>query len=403
MRVSVGVARRERRPRPARRCRALHHRPRRRPARPRRRGAHAVVRAAATARAGARWAGVGRRRSGRPRPSRRPTRLAWEQVRLPGLLGGRARRRAPRPALHDARARPPVPRVVTIHDLTFLDHPEWHERSKVIVFRRAIRVAARRADAIVCVSRSHRRAPRRAVRAHRAGCSSCPTASTTTASGPSRPAPSRRRRRGGARRRASCAGSACARPTSCSSARSSRARPSPTSSPPSTAWPDARRAVAGPRRPARLGGRRRRPGHRRPRAARTRIVRTGYVPDDAVPALLRRAAVVAYPALEEGFGLPALEALACGTPLVTTAGTAMAEVAAGAAVLVTPGSVPELADALDEALDGWRRGARHDGASGSRWPPATPGRRAPPGTWPPTAGRRGDPRPRHRAPGAGPR
>jgi glycosyltransferase involved in cell wall biosynthesis len=83
-----------------------------------------------------------------------------------------------------------------------------------------------------------------------------------------------------------------------------------------------------------------------------RVIRTGYVPDEAVPALLRRAAVVAYPALEEGFGLPALEALACAAPLVTTAGTAMAEVAGDAAVLVTPGSVPELADALEEVVSG---------------------------------------------------
>ena len=43
-----------------------------------------------------------------------------------------------------------------------------------------------------------------------------------------------------------------------------------------------------------------------------RIIRTGYLPDAAVPALLRQSTVVAYPALEEGFGLPALEALACG-------------------------------------------------------------------------------------------
>jgi glycosyltransferase involved in cell wall biosynthesis len=83
-----------------------------------------------------------------------------------------------------------------------------------------------------------------------------------------------------------------------------------------------------------------------------RIIRTGYLPDEAVPALLRRASVVAYPALEEGFGLPALEALACGAPLVTTEGTAMAEMARGAALLVAPGDVAMLAGALEGALGG---------------------------------------------------
>jgi glycosyltransferase involved in cell wall biosynthesis len=84
---------------------------------------------------------------------------------------------------------------------------------------------------------------------------------------------------------------------------------------------------------------------------RQRIVRTGYLPDRAVPALLRRASAVVYPALEEGFGLPALEALACGAPLVTTEGTAMAEVAGGAALLVPPGDVGALAGALRATLD----------------------------------------------------
>jgi glycosyltransferase involved in cell wall biosynthesis len=87
---------------------------------------------------------------------------------------------------------------------------------------------------------------------------------------------------------------------------------------------------------------------------RTRIVRVGYLPHEAVPALLRQAAVVAYPALEEGFGLPALEALACGAPLVTTEGTAMAEVAGGAALLVPPDDEGGLADALELTLArGW--------------------------------------------------
>ena len=99
------------------------------------------------------------------------------------------------------------------------------------------------------------------------------------------------------------------------------------------------------------------------------IVRTGYLPDDAVPALLRQAAAVAYPALEEGFGLPALEALACGAPLVTTEGTAMAEFAGDAALLAPGGDVPALADALAAALEqgrATRAPARR--ASGSRRP-----------------------------------
>jgi len=83
-----------------------------------------------------------------------------------------------------------------------------------------------------------------------------------------------------------------------------------------------------------------------------RIRRVGYVPDDAVPALLRQAAAVAYPSLDEGFGLPALEALACGAPLVTTKGTAMAEVTGDAALLIPPGDAAALAQALDALVKG---------------------------------------------------
>ena len=86
---------------------------------------------------------------------------------------------------------------------------------------------------------------------------------------------------------------------------------------------------------------------------RDRVVVTGYVPDATVPTLLRRATTVAYPSLDEGFGLPAFEALACSrTPLVTTTGTPMAGVAGDAALLVTPGDVDTLAEALDTLLDG---------------------------------------------------
>ena len=82
----------------------------------------------------------------------------------------------------------------------------------------------------------------------------------------------------------------------------------------------------------------------------TRIVRVRWVPDEALPALLRQAAAVAYPSHEEGFGLPALEALACGAPLVTSAESPMAEIAGPAALLVPPGNAGALSWALNRLV-----------------------------------------------------
>ena len=85
---------------------------------------------------------------------------------------------------------------------------------------------------------------------------------------------------------------------------------------------------------------------------RDRVLRLGYVAGGALPALLRQASAVVYPSLEEGFGLPALEALACGAPLVTTSGSAMEEVATGAALLVAPGDAEAMAAAVDSIVRG---------------------------------------------------
>ena len=79
--------------------------------------------------------------------------------------------------------------------------------------------------------------------------------------------------------------------------------------------------------------------------------RIGFVPDDDIPALLRNAAVFAYPSFEEGFGLPVLEALACGTVVLTSRGTVMADVAGSEAVLVDPTLVEAVAEGLRGALE----------------------------------------------------
>jgi glycosyltransferase involved in cell wall biosynthesis len=272
-------------------------------------------------------------------PSPRPLRLTWEQTALPLLL-----RRHPVDVYHAPHYTMPqltgTPRVVTIHDMTFFDHPEWHERTKIPVFRRAIRVAAANAAALICVSertatrlgkivpptgpvhviphgldhgRFHTVDTRDAEVLDRLGVRTPFVAFVGTIE-PRKSVPLLVRafdRMAGAHSdlRLVLAGS--------------------------DGWGAAEvtATIAAARH-------------------RDRVVRTGYVPDDAVPALLRQATALAYPSHEEGFGLPALEALACGAPLVTTRGSAMEEVVGDAALLVPGGDVAALAGALDMLVAG---------------------------------------------------
>lgn len=77
----------------------------------------------------------------------------------------------------------------------------------------------------------------------------------------------------------------------------------------------------------------------------------GFVSDRELARLYRGALCVAYASVYEGFGIPVLEALACGAPVVTSAGTAMAEVADGAAVLVDPFDSEAIAAGIREAIE----------------------------------------------------
>ena len=89
-----------------------------------------------------------------------------------------------------------------------------------------------------------------------------------------------------------------------------------------------------------------------------RVHFTGYVPDEDLPALYSAADLFVFPSLYEGFGLPVLEAMACGTPVVCSNTSSLPEVAGDAALLVPPTDVRGLAEAMARVLtDETLRGA----------------------------------------------
>jgi glycosyltransferase involved in cell wall biosynthesis len=78
----------------------------------------------------------------------------------------------------------------------------------------------------------------------------------------------------------------------------------------------------------------------------------GYVDDAELAALYRGARCFVYPSLYEGFGIPVLEAMACGAPVVTSRGGACEEIAGGAATLVDPLDVASIAAGIEAAVPG---------------------------------------------------
>jgi glycosyltransferase involved in cell wall biosynthesis len=76
----------------------------------------------------------------------------------------------------------------------------------------------------------------------------------------------------------------------------------------------------------------------------------GFVEDEDLPALYRNAALFAFPSLYEGFGLPVLEAMACGTPVVCSDASSLPEVAGNAALLVDPLDIDVLTEAMTRVL-----------------------------------------------------
>jgi alpha-1,3-rhamnosyl/mannosyltransferase len=81
------------------------------------------------------------------------------------------------------------------------------------------------------------------------------------------------------------------------------------------------------------------------------VRRLGYIADDALPAFVSGAAALVYPSLYEGFGLPPLEAMACGVPVIASRAASIPEVTGDAAILCEPRDVDAFTHAMRQVLE----------------------------------------------------
>ena len=250
------------------------------------------------------------------RLSGRPARLAWEQTRLPALA-----RRTRADVVHHPHYTMPLvtgtPGVVTLHDATFFSHPEVHSTVKARFFRSAIRGAVRRAAALVVPSAATRDAVIRYAGGRSADFHVAPHGVDTTVfrpAGAAEVAAARQWLELGPVPYVAFLGTLEPRKNAPALVRAWVRAVTDRDEPPALVL------AGGPGWDEELDG------AIAAVPAHLRVVRPGYVPLEHLAGLLTGSEVLAYPSKGEGFGLPVLEAMACGAAVLTTRELSLPEV-----------------------------------------------------------------------------
>ena len=234
-----------------------------------------------------------------------------------------------------------TPTVVTIHDLTFFTNPEWHERSKVAFFRRAITYSAQHARVLVSVSDFSARLLEAMIPVH-APIVVAPLGVELAIFQPEdRDDESTLRGHGLRADVPYIFFVGTIEPRKGLDVLLEAFREIARHDPEVELWLAGQAGWGEGPIEAQIEGH---PYH-------ARIRRLGFVDDALLPVLYRRARAVTYPSRGEGFGLPVLEAMACGASVVTTRDTVMAEVAGDGARLVPVGNSEALAASLVDVLE----------------------------------------------------
>ena len=283
------------------------------------------------------------------RPNARVVRAPIRWPLLPGPLFPRPYPRALLREAHEAdvfhvgefvypRPRAGQPVVATVHDVTTRLHPEWHHWANRVLHARRLAWVSRHATRVLIDAEATRADTASALGVAESRLDVVPLARGTSAAAPAAPADVRRRLGLGDDPYILFVGVLEPRKNLVRLIEAFRRLPAELGS--------ARLVLAGP-----WGwrGRELRSVLRAARPARP-VVTTGSVDEATLAALYAGALLFAYPSLYEGFGLPPLEAMAAGVPVLTSAGGACAEVTGDAAVLVDPRSVEAIAVGLERLL-----------------------------------------------------